>query len=42
VQKLWITGFRPLTPAERAGVEAEGAAMLRFLRPGDTYDIRVS
>jgi Winged helix DNA-binding domain len=35
-------GFRPLSPAERAEVEAEGAALLRFLRPGDTHDVRIA
>jgi hypothetical protein len=38
---LKVRGFRPLTPAERAEVEAEGAAVLRFLRPSDAHDVRV-
>ena len=38
---LKVRRFRPLTPAERAEVEAEGAAVLRFLRPSDAHDVRV-
>ncbi|MGK5677709.1 winged helix DNA-binding domain-containing protein [Actinoplanes sp. URMC 104] len=36
---LTIRPFRPLTSAERADVEAEGAALLAFLAPGRAHDL---
>jgi hypothetical protein len=38
---LTVRGFRPFTRAERREVEAEGAALLAFLHPRDTPDIRL-
>ena len=39
---LSVRGFRRLTSAERAGVEAEGAALLAFLHPGLAADVQLS
>lgn len=38
---LTIRGFRPFGRTERADLEAEGAALLAFLHPRDTPDIRL-
>ena len=37
-----VCGFRPFTRAQRAEVEAEGAALVALLRPGDPADVRVT
>ncbi|WP_283135745.1 winged helix DNA-binding domain-containing protein [Rhizohabitans arisaemae] len=38
---LAVRAFRPLTPAEQAEIETEGAALLTFLHPGAAPDIRI-
>jgi hypothetical protein len=38
---LEVRGFRPFTPEEVVGIEAEGAHLLRFLQPERTPDVRV-
>jgi hypothetical protein len=36
-----VRGFRPFTPHELAGIEAEGAQLVRFLHPDRVHDVRV-
>jgi winged helix DNA-binding protein len=39
---LTIRTFAPPSPAERAGLEAEGASLLSFLAPTATHDVRLT
>lgn len=41
VAVLAVRGFRPFTPAERTDIGAESAALLAFLHPRDTPDVRI-
>jgi len=41
-QPLAIRRFRPLTSAERGQLEAEGAALLRFVHPDTVPDVRIT